>query len=353
MNLVPVTQVRLGADQVPSPQGAPHLKSIELEITTRCNLSCPSCVRSLFADVWTDNQMRLGDLSRILPRLNQVEIVVLRGWGEPLLHEDLSAIVRTLVDSGRQVILSTNGTRPVPEDLLPRLKAVVFRLKGGTAACYEDHHPGSMFNRVVINICRVMHWRRMNQIERPLVSLHFEKNRYNLGLVVSYVETAIRLGADRVALLAQRFALEDDDRGRNRTEAVPAAEVDRCVADLASQAGVRLFNEPLGGNSFCRLDPRRSLFVSWQGHLAPCRLAHMPTLDGHYVRHSGRAFESNTNLTFGNLVTEDLFRIWNRPRYRRFRETSRPPFPSTLRNHPCRYCHPYTRGSEQWSAGSC
>ncbi len=353
MTLMPVTQARFSAGQLPVAPQALHLKSIELEITTRCNLSCPSCVRSLFEDVWTDHQMRLSDLSRILPRLKQVEIVILRGWGEPLLHEDLPAIVRALVDSGRQVILSTNGTRPIPEDLLPRLKAVVFRLKGGTPACYEDHHPGSMFNRVVINICRVMHWRRMNQIERPTVSLHFEKNRYNLGLVASYVETAIRLGADRVALLAQRFGLDDEDLSPNRSEAVPAAEVDRCVADLASQAGVRLFNEPLEGNSFCRLDPRRSLFLSWQGHVAPCRLAHMPTMDGCYVRHSGRAFESHTNLTFGNLVTEDFSRIWNRTRYRYFRESSRPPFPDSLKNHPCRHCHPYTRGSEQWSAGSC
>lgn len=352
MTLMPVTQERLGAGHFPATHSPPRLKSIELEITTGCNLSCPSCVRTMFSDVWTHQQMRLGDLSRILPQLGQVEIVILRGWGEPLLHEDLPTIVRTLVDSGRQVILSTNGTRPIPEDLLPRLKAVVFRLKGGTPACYEDYHPGSMFNRVVINICRVMHWRRMNQIERPVVSLHFEKNRYNLWLVASYVETAIRLGADRVALLAQQFALEDDP-GWSGPEAVPAAEVDRCVADLASQAGVRLFNEPLEGNSFCRLDPRRSLFVSWQGHVAPCRMAHMPTLDGQYVRHSGRAFESNNNLTFGNLVTEDFDRIWERPRYRHFRATSRPPFHPSLKNHPCRYCHPYTRGSGQWSAGSC
>jgi MoaA/NifB/PqqE/SkfB family radical SAM enzyme len=353
MNLVSMPHEHLNIDSASAALPAPQIKAIELELNTTCNLSCPSCVRSLFTDIWTDHRLRLGDLKRLAPHLEQAEFIVLRGWGEPLLHEELPAIVRHLVDGGRQVILSTNGTLPVPESILPHLKAIVFRLKSGTPACYEGHHPGSMFNRVVINISRVLHWRRVHQTERPRVSLHFEKNRYNLDQVPCYVETAIRLGADRVALLAQRFAVQDIYAADERTDSVHPAEVDQCVADLAAQAGLRLFDEPLGGSDFCRLDPRHSLFVSWQGHVAPCRLAHMPTIDGEFLRHTGRGFESFTNLTFGNLIGEEMSLIWNRPRYQRFRETCRPPFSPTGTSHPCQFCHPYTRGSEQWSAGSC
>jgi MoaA/NifB/PqqE/SkfB family radical SAM enzyme len=353
MNLVSARREHLNVDSASSSKTNPFFKSIELELTTTCNLSCPSCVRTLFSDIWTDQQLRLGDLKRLTPHLENVEIVVLRGWGEPLLHEELPAMVRHLVDSGRQVVLSTNGTLPIPESIMPFLKVIVFRLKSGTPSCYEGHHPGSMFNRVVINISRVLHWRRMYQTERPRVSLHFEKNRYNLDVVPCYVETAIRLGADRVALLAQRSALQDVYGPDERTDSVPPGEVAQCVADLAAQAGLRLFDEPLKGNEFCRLDPRHSLFISCQGHVAPCRMAHMPTVDGRFIRHTGREFETFTNLTFGNLIGEDLPMVWNRPRYERFRESCRPPFSPIEKTHPCRFCHPYTRGSEQWSAGSC
>jgi MoaA/NifB/PqqE/SkfB family radical SAM enzyme len=353
MNLVSASREQSNLYSPSSSLPVPNFKSIELELTTTCNLSCPSCVRTLFADNWTDNQLRLGDLKRLTPHLENVEIVVLRGWGEPLLHEELPAVVRHLVDSGRQVVLSTNGTLPIPESIMPHLKSIVFRLKSGTPACYEGHHPGSMFNRVVINISRVLHWRRMHQTERPRVSLHFEKNRYNLDMVPCYVETAIRLGADRVALLAQRFAAQDIYAADERTDSVHPGEVNQCVADLAAQAGLRLFDEPLTGNKFCRLDPRHSLFISWQGHVAPCRMANMPTGSGEFIRHTGREFESFTNLTFGNLVAEDFPLIWNRPRYRNFRETCRPPYSPMSESHPCRFCHPFTRGSEQWSAGSC
>jgi len=83
--------------------------SVELDITTRCNLSCPNCVRfSNFKSTWAD----MG-LPYILDFIEANEhygknLTVKVIGGEPLVHKEVDTIL-TLLHQHFNVMLATNG----------------------------------------------------------------------------------------------------------------------------------------------------------------------------------------------------------------------------------------------------
>lgn len=82
-----------------------------IEITTRCNLSCPTC----FADAGAGYELTLEQVESILDRLieteGQPEVVQISG-GEPTIHPQIFDILEaTKKRSIRHVMLNTNGIR--------------------------------------------------------------------------------------------------------------------------------------------------------------------------------------------------------------------------------------------------
>ena len=80
----------------------------QIELTTRCPLQCKMCIRRESAD-WQYQDMALEDFEKLLPYLTEVETIVLEGWGESLLHKDLSECIRLAKREGPQVGFVTSG----------------------------------------------------------------------------------------------------------------------------------------------------------------------------------------------------------------------------------------------------
>src|SRR5512133_2303701 len=80
----------------------------QVELMTRCPFQCKMCIRSENDD-WQFQDMPLEDFKKILPYLTEVETVVLEGWGESLLHRDLSQCIRLVKEKGSQVGFVTSG----------------------------------------------------------------------------------------------------------------------------------------------------------------------------------------------------------------------------------------------------
>jgi pyruvate-formate lyase-activating enzyme len=83
-------------------------------ITKRCNLNCGYCVAGNFVNKqgmeWRESEATLAKIKRIFsnPLFDKCLLVDLQG-GEPLMVDDLEAIVSYLVEGGSIVNLSTNG----------------------------------------------------------------------------------------------------------------------------------------------------------------------------------------------------------------------------------------------------
>jgi putative metalloenzyme radical SAM/SPASM domain maturase len=79
----------------PIPALRSHPSKLFVELTTRCNLTCPMCVKQSWG-----NGIQQGDMSRetflaLAPAFPHIEALVLNGIGESLLHPNLEEFIRT------------------------------------------------------------------------------------------------------------------------------------------------------------------------------------------------------------------------------------------------------------------
>lgn len=65
-----------------------------VELTTRCNLHCPMCVKQSAGSNIAEGDLSFEIFKLLLPSLGNVHNLILNGIGEPLLHPDLEEIVR-------------------------------------------------------------------------------------------------------------------------------------------------------------------------------------------------------------------------------------------------------------------
>lgn len=97
--------------------------SINLDITTACNFSCPFCVDSKLINA--GNSLTLEEIQRTIDTLHSYGLlsVILIGGGEPTLHKDFEEVVRYLKRKKIQIGIATNGSR------LEKIEAVAGELE--------------------------------------------------------------------------------------------------------------------------------------------------------------------------------------------------------------------------------
>ena len=69
-------------------------QKIYVELTTRCNLQCPMCVKSAAGSCIEEKDMELDLFQRLAPALPHIHTLILNGIGEPLLHPHLEEVIR-------------------------------------------------------------------------------------------------------------------------------------------------------------------------------------------------------------------------------------------------------------------
>lgn len=99
---------------------------LQIEPTTRCNLSCPSCSR-------TQSNVHIRDilpstLRRILHDNSNATYVKLQGLGEPFFTPNIEYMVDIIREYGMEVTTITNGTIPISERLARKFKSIYFSI---------------------------------------------------------------------------------------------------------------------------------------------------------------------------------------------------------------------------------
>lgn len=127
---------------------------LNIEITSRCNLSCGHCARAIFRRAARDIGKK--HFCAILDLLPNTYRVVLVGLGEPTLHPELADFVALAVKKGRRVGLVTNGMtleKNLARNLIAAgLSAITFSLDSADAAIASAVRPGTDLDRVLAHI---------------------------------------------------------------------------------------------------------------------------------------------------------------------------------------------------------
>jgi len=140
---------------------------VEIEITNRCNLTCPYCIRRLskpkeFRDM-TPNQFN-HILKQLLECSYQRRRLVLCGLGEPLMNPHFIEMVNNpLLKKFPKVDFSTNGVLLTQKKIESLIDSGVFffikvSLQSSRKDVMETLQRGAKFEDVVENICNLIHY---------------------------------------------------------------------------------------------------------------------------------------------------------------------------------------------------
>ena len=320
------------------------LSRIYVEPTSRCGLSCRTCLRTTWNEPTGDLEPAIFNrLASQFPRFPSLESVMFGGIGEPTLHPGIFSMVRKVKGLGLRAEMVTNGTRMdgawIDELISSGLDTLWVSLDGATEKSYEDIRQGAGFAGIMENLERL---RRLNaRAPRPVeVGIAFVLLRRNLADLKDLDKLARTVGARRVSvshvlpysaamekemLCLQTLTLDTFTAARGKTELnLPRLDVNNTTKDVLFSLLQGFENLSFMGNPLsvaarrCRFIHDRSTFIRWDGKVAPCA----------GLLHTHRTYLYGLERTvsayaLGDVAAGELYDIWNSAAYAGFREKVR------------------------------
>lgn len=305
------------------------LIAFQIEPTSRCQLKCIMCPRTIFTDEWVNGDMPLSVYKKISSYFHLVDDIHIQGWGEPLLHPEIFEMIKIAKAENCKTSLTTNGvllTPNISEKLIKeKVDIVVISIAGATMEVHESIRCGSHFTQVINNI-------------KTLSDLKVKTGAKDLKLVLSFLMTeknvkelpeAIRLAKDLG--INQFVATNLDYTPTQAQDAIKAFSCDKAAPDfknyietagkIAEKLKITFRSYPIEMEEvvMCEMNPLQIAFISFDGYISPCVYLNM-TMKNFITRiFCGEPYQLQ-RLCFGNIAEKDFMEIWESDAYRDFRK---------------------------------
>ena len=291
-------------------------RTLFLEITGRCPIVCLMCARRYRSWSYGDLDEEVFDsLAQVFPR---VGMVVLGGFGEPLVADNFDRTFHRLSSMGARVALQTSGYRLTEEraaDLASGgLRHLHISVDSPEEETYTSIRPRISFSEVTSRIRQIVRLKREADTSLPTVHVVFVAMRRNVEQLPAMVDLVADMGADN--LTVQYMVVHGEDvRDESlfyhqdlANEMLAAAEERAREVGLSVQLPPRFGADRRESAPTCT-DPWRTAFVRWTGEVHPCCYA-------------------PSTVVMGDLKKQSFWGIWNGPSYRDLRRrvnTENPP----------------------------
>jgi len=296
-----------------------HLTKAYLEVTTRCNFSCATCLRKT-GSVPMDQDMPLGRLKNLagqLAEMGTVEEVVLLGYGEMLCHPQALELLGTLKSQGFRLTLVTNGhlLSPTAAEEFVRLglDRVYVSIDGGDHLVHQKIREGSDFNRIVGNLKDLERFKRKRRSERPEVGLETVVTKDNARQVRQILNLADEVKAGEILL--SNLLPYSAEMGKSSLINQPGGEI---LRKKFASARVRVGRMDYRGPIRCKFIAEGAVFISVEGDVSAC----LATSRAHSAYILG-VQKPIPRLIFGNVFKTSLPKVWNSKAFRSYREKFR------------------------------
>ena len=318
-------------------------RTVVIEVSTRCNLSCRHCFRR-----FSRLEERLMDSATLREVIDQcvslgVERVVFTGWGEPTTHPRLLDAVQELKERGVEVAINTNGTtlESVADELVELgVDEVIVSLEAFDPGRYEEIRGVSM-DRVVGGLEALKAFREARSSRRPRIVTHFVVTRSNVDELRSFPDFAKRFAVSKLvvshlvpltASMERELACFSDPACVERLE--------RVLEEISKYMFSHYF-EVYTPSSRPRIERRcpyawaSATFVGVDGYISPC------IFYAHDTRYSFDSIERTIKrITFGH-ISDGLENVWRSKDYVEFRaRAALSLMPSCLDCKLAHYCEP-------------
>ncbi len=246
-------------------------QEVIIEITKRCNLRCPGCVRT-YLDNSNAKDLTLEEFFLFLENISRkTELITLAGLGEPLLNPEAVNMVYQSKRKGFKTALYTNAVLLKPDiskGLLDAgLSGIVISFDGATEETYQHFRKGASFPEVKRNILDFLDIKRKLK-SRVFVEVQMIVFKENRPEIKAFRDAWAVSGVDSVRVK------NDQMRVYNRED--PPGEQD-CPAR----------------KGFCSMPWRGPATVNIFGDVYPCCVG------------------SGDNMVIGNLFKSGMEQIWS------------------------------------------
>jgi radical SAM protein with 4Fe4S-binding SPASM domain len=275
--------------------------SIQLEITTKCNINCPLCLRTIDPAKIVDADMSIDLFKTIITQLKgKTRDVSLVGLGEPLLHPQIFDMIRLVKENDLEVSLIDNFTLIDKEKTLKLIDSgldfIYVSFDNTSKAAFEKRRTGACFEKVIENIKLFVKTKNEAKAKHPIFLFKSTISNSNFKEIPQLIKLAEDLGADGINF--GKMMDEDESRLVNP----PALTLDNIP-----KSKIAIYPCELSDSYQC--DATRGCYVTFEGKVLPCGLMAESVSRAHYPQ-----------LELGDLRSDTVATVWRSSKFRQLRK---------------------------------
>jgi len=282
--------------QKPCPQ------EIQIEITNRCNFTCSICPRKLIGAKQKDITWKT--FRKAIDALERPRTITLTGWGEPLLHKDLSKMIKYINQKfpKSKIKFTTNGSLLNQTWARNLLKSNIYEISFSIDAIQSNSAGHQNNTRILDNIKNFIKIRGSKKL--PLISLQTIISQKGYRDLKDVIEFAAANKVDKINLI-RLIKYPGSKLSR------PSSQNEQRIIKRAKRAAKKLNLKFLCLNQF-------NLFR----YLATgCDRKCLKTDNHLYITVDGKAAPccNLRNRVCGDLGEQNLSQIWTNKKFKHFR----------------------------------
>lgn len=194
-------------------QNRPHLKSfypyfLFIEISNKCNLSCPLCQTGQGQTIPRENKMNIENYKQFITPLKEYLFqVFLYDWGEPFLNKDIYDMISFNTQKDIATVVSTNFNIPVdPERLLASgLEHLIISGDGVTQDTYSKYRKGGDIEKVFQNLESLISTKKKRKVKFPFIEWQCLVTKFNESQLETIKRVALEKGVNCVRFANLNF----------------------------------------------------------------------------------------------------------------------------------------------------
>jgi MoaA/NifB/PqqE/SkfB family radical SAM enzyme len=303
--------------------------AFQIEPTSRCQLRCVMCPRTIFSKDWDNGDMPLSLYDKISRHFHLVENIHLQGWGEPLLHPEIFLMIQKAKAADCKTSLTTNGvllTQKMSEEFIKQgLNTVAISIAGATRETHEAIRCGSHFEQIINNIKTLAYLKLKMESKMPKIVFSYLMTKRNIRELSEAVILAKDVGADELLATNVDYApgkIQDDTGVFSCKEAdIRYEKLIESAFRVAKKVKLpsRIYPLEMEDLIMCEMNPLKIVFLSHDGCVSPCVYLNL-SKQGSIARFfCGDKYEIERQC-FGNIERYSFAEIWECGDYRNFRE---------------------------------
>lgn len=295
--------------------------ALALDIASACNIRCKICTLAKWG---RQGYMSLDVLEALSEVLYRVPSISLSCTGEPLVHPQFAQILQRVRQLAPNASISfhTNGMlldKVIDVLIENRLDNLIVSIDGTNQESFGQIRKGAVLSKVLDNIRLMQKIKRNEGVQSPSLAVRSVSMKSNIKELPGIVKMVKELGGERLYVenldpYSKELAREIlyGKELREETE-----DIFHEVRNTAYKHGIYIELPGLSPNKrkFCIATVP---VIAWDGTVKPC-LMRTYTRPSWY---SGQELKWE-ELNFGNIMTDNFWKIWRLPEYRAFRKTVR------------------------------